>query len=87
MLEFLLDLVLMFLELLGIRKRRKKKTEPVASELNDSSPEPIDSGRAVRGDTSVCAGCRRELENGTVYEYGKAWCVDCYKSHVLKIQT
>lgn len=34
---------------------------------------------------SVCAGCRRRLKKQIIYEYGKMWCKDCYKTDVLKI--
>ena len=34
---------------------------------------------------SICAGCHRGLKKQIIYEWGKMWCKDCYKSDVLKI--
>ncbi|MCJ7582312.1 MAG: hypothetical protein MUP98_17495 [Candidatus Aminicenantes bacterium] len=34
---------------------------------------------------SICAGCHRRLQKQIIYEWGKMWCKDCYKSDVLKI--
>jgi len=36
-------------------------------------------------DESVCVGCHRRLKKQIIYEGGKMWCKDCYKSDVLKI--
>lgn len=33
----------------------------------------------------ICAGCHRGLKKQIIYEWGKMWCKDCYKSDVLKI--
>ena len=82
--ELLIDL----LELLGIvslKKRRKKKTELISLETNDSTPEHDTSREVTREGVSVCAGCNRMLEIGAIYELEKAWCTECYKTHVLKV--
>jgi hypothetical protein len=39
----------------------------------------------IKYNMSVCAGCHRELKKDVIYESGKAWCKECYKTEVLKI--
>ena len=82
--ELLIDL----LELLGIvslKKKRKKETELTLLKTNDSTPEQDTSREVKREGVSVCAGCNRMLEIGAIYELGKVWCTECYKTHVLKV--
>lgn len=83
--EFFVDLI----ELIGmivIKKKKKKKKELISSEKNDSAQKQ-ESSREVKGQNgSICAGCNRILEKGAIYELGKSWCTECYKTHVLKIK-
>ena len=84
--EILLEL-LDFLGYLFLRKKRKKKKELISLEINDSTHKQDTSGEVKRQGGSICAGCHRTLEKGAIYELGKAWCTECYKTHVLKIKS
>lgn len=83
--DILIDL-LELLGLFGLKKKKKKETELTSLETNDSTPEQETSGEVTREGVSVCAGCNRILEKGAIYELDKAWCTECYKTHVLKIK-
>jgi protein-arginine kinase activator protein McsA len=83
--ELLIDL-LELLGIVGLKKKRKKETELISLETNDSTPEQDTSREVTREGVSVCAGCNRKLEKGAIYELGKAWCTECYKTHVLKVK-
>ncbi len=68
-------MVELFLELfLGflafIGFRKRKKNIKLGSEVQNES---------------VCAGCHCGLKKQIIYEWGKMWCKDCYKTDVLKI--
>ncbi len=83
--ELLADL----LELLGIisfKKKKKQEKELISSETNDSTQKQDTSEEVTQQNVSICAGCNRILEKGAVYELGKTWCTECYKTHVLKIK-
>ncbi len=82
------DIVLELLSYLGIRALKKKKkedTDLTSAETSDPNQGKDISGRTSAEGVPVCAGCSLTVEKGAIYELGKAWCVDCYKSHVLKI--
>jgi hypothetical protein len=84
-----LDILLEFLAYLGIRifrKKKKKDTELTSPETIDPNQEKDHSRRTLQEGVSVCAGCGRIIEKGAIYEIGKTWCRDCYKSNVLKVQ-
>ena len=53
---------------------------------DNSSPQQDDAAYAERADVMSCAGCRRLLDKGAIFELGKVWCTDCYKTHVLKME-
>jgi len=84
--EFLFELVLEFFGLSGIRSIKKKGSEFASSKSNDSAPKQDSFKEGLNVDLSVCAGCNRRLNQVSVYEYGKSWCTECYKSQVLKIR-
>lgn len=84
--ELLFDL-LEFLGLIGLKKKRKKKTELISLETNDSTHKQDNSEKVTRQGVSICAGCHRILQKGAIYELEKAWCTECYKTHVLKIKS
>jgi protein-arginine kinase activator protein McsA len=64
-------MVELFLEfLVFIGFRKRKKNITLGSKVQDES---------------VCAGCHRRLKKQIIYEWGKMWCKDCYKTDVLKI--
>lgn len=83
--EFLFDL-LELLGLIGFKKRKKKEPELVTLETNDSTQKQDNSEEVTRQGVSICAGCHRTLKKGAIHESGKAWCMECYKIHVLKIK-
>jgi hypothetical protein len=83
------DIVLELLSFIGIRALKKKKRED--SESTPGKNIAPNEGKDISGRTSdeggpVCVGCNRTVEKGAIYEVGKAWCMGCYKSHVLKIR-
>jgi hypothetical protein len=83
------DIVLELLSFVGLRVLKKKKRED--TELTPAETSDPNQGRDITGGTSaegvpLCAGCNRAVQKGAIYEVGKTWCVDCYKSHVLKVQ-
>ena len=83
------DILLEFLAYLGIRTFKKKKREDAdstPSEAVDLGEDVKHPGEGIREGVPVCAGCSQNIEKGAIYELGKAWCVSCYKSHVLKVQ-
>jgi len=50
-----------------------------------------DSGQAGMGPSSadkvtVCTSCSRPFKEPPVYERGKPWCPDCYKTKLLNIR-
>lgn len=69
-----------------VREAKKKNTESTAPETNDPTQERDRSSGLPQGGVAVCAGCNRILDKDIVYELEKAWCRECYKSHVLKIR-
>lgn len=86
MLEFLIELFLEFLGFLGFRKRKKGEKDSISAESNGLAPNQ-ETSRGVSQESSLaCSGCRRVLEKDAVYELGKPWCTDCYKTHVLKVK-
>ena len=84
--EILLEL-LDFLGYLFLRKKKKKEKELIPLETNDSIQKQDTSEEVTRQSGSICAGCDRILKKGAVYELGKPWCTECYKTHVLKIKS
>ena len=85
MLDILLEL-LAYLGIIGLKKKKKKDTELKFSITNDPTQKQNRSEGVPQEGVSVCAGCSRIVEKGAIYEVGKSWCMDCYKSSVLKIQ-
>jgi formamidopyrimidine-DNA glycosylase len=84
-----LDFILEFLAYLGIRVLKKKKkgdTELTNTKTIDQNQEKDRSGRISPEDVPVCAGCNRIIERDAVHESGQVWCMECYKSRVLKVQ-
>jgi len=84
--EFLLELFLEFLGFFGLKKKKKKETELTSLKTNDLTPKQDTNEEISREGFSVCAGCNRVLEIDVIYELGKSWCTECYKTHVLKIK-
>ena len=84
-LDILLEL-LAYLGIIGLKKKKKKDKELKSPETIDPNQEKDPSGRASHKSVPVCAGCSRIVEKDAVYELGKSWCVDCYKSNILKVQ-
>jgi hypothetical protein len=85
----LLDILLEILEFLGfisLKKKKKKRNESTSPETNGPTQERDRSLGVPQGGIIVCAGCNRILDKDVVYELGKTWCPECYKSHVLKIR-
>jgi hypothetical protein len=83
--EHIVDL----LELLGIiahKKKKKQEKQLNLSETDDSTQKQDTSEEVTQQSGSICAGCNRILEKDAVYELGKPWCTECYKTHVLKIK-
>jgi len=84
-----MDILLEFLAYLGIRvlkKKKKKDTELTSPDTLDRDQGKDHSGRTSPQEVPVCAGCSRIIEKDAIYELGKSWCMDCYKSNVLKVQ-
>ena len=86
MIEFLVELVLEFLGLSGVREIKRKSSKLTSPKSNASTPKKDASKEVLQVDQSVCAGCNRKLKQVSVYEFGKSWCTECYKSQVLKIR-
>ena len=83
------DLIVDLLEFLGIiayKKKKKQEKQLNLSETDDSTQEQDTSEEVTQQSSYICAGCNRILEKDAVYEHGKAWCTECYKTHVLKIK-
>lgn len=86
MFELIIDLLLDFLVLIGLRKKKKKDTELTSLKAEDYSPEQGNLTEASLKNNAVCAGCNSLVDKGAIHEDGKAWCLKCYKSRVLKIK-
>ena len=86
MFEVIIDLLLDFLMLIGLRKKKKKDTELTSPATPDSIPEQGNPMEASLKNNAVCAGCNSLVDKGAVHEDGKAWCLKCYKTRVLKIK-
>ena len=86
MFDLLIELFLGFLEFLGLKKLKKKITKSASHKTNDLAPEQDTNGKISPQGVPVCAGCNRVLEKDVIYELGKSWCPECYKTHVLKIK-
>ena len=83
------ELLLELLDVLGLidyKKKKKKEEKSKSLETSDSRNKQDTSGEVKQQGGSICAGCHRPLEIGAIYEGGKAWCTECYKTHVLKIK-
>jgi protein-arginine kinase activator protein McsA len=68
------------------KKRKKEEANLVSDETNSSMHNHHEEGEMTKKGLPVCAGCHCQLEKGAVYELGKSWCTECYKTHVLKIK-
>ena len=86
MIEFLLELFLEFLGFFGYKKRKKKAKESPPHKTDDLASEQDVHQEVSRKGVSACAGCGRVLEKDIIYELGKSWCPECYKTQVLKIR-
>jgi hypothetical protein len=84
--EILLEL-LDLLGLIGLKKKKKKEKELISLETNDSIHKQDTSGEVKQQGGSICAGCHRRLEKDVIYELRQAWCMECYKTHILKIKS
>ena len=61
-----------------LNNRKLKKSErsgPNQEGLDISNPEKV----------TLCTGCGRPIQKNPVYERGKPWCSDCYKTDILKV--
>jgi protein-arginine kinase activator protein McsA len=85
--ELLIELFLEFLGFLGLKKRKKGKKDSISLKAKDSAPNQETSKGVAQESSLVCSGCHRILEKDAIYELGKAWCMECYKTHVLKIKS
>jgi protein-arginine kinase activator protein McsA len=84
-----LDILLELLELLGfvaLKKKKKNETEQASPKTYDSIHEQHGAGGIPTERISTCAGCRRTLDRSAIYELGEAWCIECYKTNVLKVK-
>jgi hypothetical protein len=86
MIEFLIELFLEFLGFFGCKKRRKRATESAPNRTDDLTPEQDPNQEVSREGVTACAGCGRVLEKDVIYELGKSWCTECYKTQVIKIK-
>jgi protein-arginine kinase activator protein McsA len=86
MIEFLLELFLEFLGFFGYKKKKRKAKESTLHKADDLAPVQDTHQEVSREAVSVCAGCGRILEKDVIYELDKSWCVECYKTQVLKIK-
>jgi len=84
--DLLIELFLGFLEFLGLKKIKKKVTKSASHKTNDLTPKQDTHEELSREGVSVCAGCNRVIEKNIIYELGKSWCPECYKTRVLKIK-
>jgi hypothetical protein len=85
--ELIIDLLLDFLVLIGLRKRKKKDKELTLLKAEDYTPEQGKPEEASLQSDTVCTGCNSLLDKGVIHEDGKAWCLECYKKRVLKIKS
>ena len=83
--EHIVDL-LEFLGIIAYKKKKKQEKHLNLSETDDSTQKQDTSEEVTQQSGSICAGCNRILEKDAVYELGKPWCTECYKTHVLKIK-
>ena len=84
----MLDILLDFLAYLGIRVLKKKKNKDTDSTSPDTLAQDFEKDQSERTrskDVPVCSGCNQIVEKDTIYELGKVWCRDCYKTQVLKV--
>ena len=86
MFELIIDLLLDFLVVIGLRKRKKKDTELTSLLTPDHTSKQGNTTESSLKNNVVCAGCNDLLDKGVVHEDGKAWCLRCYKTRVLKIK-
>jgi len=61
--------------------------EPTPLKIDDSTHKKDTSGEIPHQTVSVCSSCQRIVKLDAVYELGKTWCKDCYKTHVLKVKS
>jgi protein-arginine kinase activator protein McsA len=86
MIDFIIELFLEFLGFLGYKRRRKKAKESTPHKKDALASEQDAQQEISREGVSVCAGCGSVLGNDVIYEVGKSWCTECYKTQVLKIK-
>jgi hypothetical protein len=85
MLELILDFLIF---IFGDKafKKLKQRIKNIKLKRSDPSSSPkVDQTMSDGTGGLLCAGCGRPLKKPPVYEQGKAWCFDCYKTSVLKI--
>ena len=86
MLDLILDFLLFLFGKRFFKKRKKEEAKLVSDETNSSMHNHHEEKEMTKKGLPVCAGCHCQLEKGAVYELKKAWCTECYKTHVLKIK-
>lgn len=86
--DLILDLLVMFgRDRLKGRKKEQRQSESESPPDADHAYHAYSAEEEVNKlETLVCAGCQRRLKEQAVREMGKIWCMDCYKSHVLKVR-
>jgi hypothetical protein len=84
MLDILLEL-LADLGIIGLRRKKKKNSELATTEIIDQDQGTNHPRGISQRGIPVCAGCNFKVEKDAIYELGKVWCRDCYKSKVLKV--
>jgi len=86
MLDLMLDALLLLFRKRFFKKRKKEEAKLVSDDTNSSMHNHHEEGEMTKKGLPICAGCHCQLEKGAIYEFKKAWCTECYKTHVLRIK-
>ena len=85
-----MDILLELIALLfggSVYKKAKKWVDENIKKKNVASKNSQKERNKATGPTSAsCTGCNRILKEPPVYEQGKPWCHECYKTQVLKLR-
>jgi hypothetical protein len=85
MLDFFLEFLVHFFGDNAFKKLRSRLKNRILSKSKPTGPFQAANKMSDAIPDALCTGCRRPLKEPPVYEQGKPWCLDCYKTSVLKI--
>jgi protein-arginine kinase activator protein McsA len=85
MLDLFLEFLVYFFGDKAFKKLRSRLKNLKLSKSDHTGPLQKAKNMSKAIPDTLCTGCGRPFNNPPVYEQEKPWCLDCYKTSVLKI--